>query len=463
MAIIRCPHCGTANREGSNFCNSCGVELRGQGAEQQQDENGIQPGSDSQSEPVAPPSAQVPAQQYGPSQGGAPGPLEESVDTGKSAVPEPMTEPGLRMDFRPEAKVSPRSDEEVPETTDISRLLTSVSGLLTPVDISVSAEDVEPYASRGAGEGENRGDLWRQVRTRMTTAPQVAGLPLVGTRFPAPDLQLRWIFALLAFAILVPAVSIFAWPTGSATQWPGVQEAFLTIDSLPANANVLVYWAYDPATAGELDLAAQPVTTHLLQKKARLSVVSLLPGGPATARRLINRAQIEWQRTENLTVTSRSTWSIPIVYLSGGPAMLALIADNPDAALGAAIPEATQGSAAAFADRPDLAIVFAAQADDVQHWLEQVQPLNNTPVVAVVAAGADPVSRPYWESEQLVGLVSGFDGAYSYQRLLDEQDRGDRASQLNMQIVLQDWGHFVFFLVIILGNFAAVVRRSDTD
>jgi hypothetical protein len=59
--------------------------------------------------------------------------------------------------------------------------------------------------------------------------------------------------------------------------------------------------------------------------------------------------------------------------------------------------------------------------------------------------------------------VSGFDGAYSYQRLLDQQDRGDRVSQLNMQLVLQDWGHFVFFLVIILGNFAAVLRRGGTE
>ena len=28
MSVVRCPHCGTANRAGSNFCNSCGTELR---------------------------------------------------------------------------------------------------------------------------------------------------------------------------------------------------------------------------------------------------------------------------------------------------------------------------------------------------------------------------------------------------------------------------------------------------
>ena len=460
MAIIRCPHCGTANREGSNFCNRCGVELHGitqpHGAD-------VQPESGSRMDSAAAPPTQEPEQKSAPNQERAQSAVDPLDDANRGTAPAPETEPGLRMDFRSAATVAPRSDDGGPAQTDFSRLLTSVSGLLAPVDITVSGEGEETYAPRSRSVDEGRGDLWRQVRMRMTTPPLVAGMPLIGARQPEPDLQLRWIFAILAFALIVPAVSIFAWPSGSATQWPGVAEAFLAIDSLPANANVLVYWAYDPATAGELDLEAQPVTTHLLQQRARLSVVSLLPGGPATARRLINRARVEWQRSENLTVTSKSTWNVPIVYLSGGPSVLALIANNPDAALNAAIPETAQGSVTAFGDRPDLSIVFAAQADDVQHWLEQVQPLSNTPVVAVVAAGADPASRPYWESGQLTGLVSGFDGAYSYQRLLDQQDRGDRVSQLNMQLVLQDWGHFVFFLVIILGNFAAVLRRGGTE
>ncbi|KKK47040.1 hypothetical protein LCGC14_3159210, partial [marine sediment metagenome] len=115
----------------------------------------------------------------------------------------------------------------------------------------------------------------------------------------------------------------------------------------------------------------------------------------------------------------------------------------------------------ALSGPPDLSIVFAAQADDVQHWLEQVQPLNQAPVVAVVAAGADPVVRPYLDSGQLAGLVSGFDGAYNYQRLLDEQAGRDDTGWLDMQLVLQDWGQFVFFLAIVLGNFAAVLSRGQ--
>ena len=106
--------------------------------------------------------------------------------------------------------------------------------------------------------------------------------------------------------------------------------------------------------------------------------------------------------------------------------------------------------------RPALAIVVAAQAEDVQQWLEQVQPLAPAPVVAFTGAGADPILRPYLASGQLQGLVSGFDGAASYQQL--------RARPLNytlnyagdgrwlQQLVAQNWGHVALLLILLLGN-----------
>ena len=62
---------------------------------------------------------------------------------------------------------------------------------------------------------------------------------------------------------------------------PGLEQAHRQIDSLQANSLVLVNWAYDPATAGEMDLVAQPIIEHLLQEQAKLIVFSQLPGGPA--------------------------------------------------------------------------------------------------------------------------------------------------------------------------------------
>ena len=112
-----------------------------------------------------------------------------------------------------------------------------------------------------------------------------------------------------------------------------------------------------------------------------------------------------------------------------------------------------------------LAVVFAAQAEDVQMWLEQVAPRNRAPVVAVTGAGADPLLRPYWESKQLVGLVSGFDGAASYTSLLAKSlpFNPPQVAALQPQLVGENIAMLVFFAIIVVGNLAALLggRRGD--
>jgi hypothetical protein len=111
----------------------------------------------------------------------------------------------------------------------------------------------------------------------------------------------------------------------------------------------------------------------------------------------------------------------------------------------------------------NLAVVFAAQAEDVQAWLEQVAVRNRVPVVAATGAGADPMLRPYLASGQLIGLVSGYDGAASYTALLDELPARSRERQLQLQLVGQNLATVVFLLLILAGNVAILVtgRRGD--
>jgi hypothetical protein len=120
-------------------------------------------------------------------------------------------------------------------------------------------------------------------------------------------------------------------------------------------------------------------------------------------------------------------------FLPGGAAVLPLLAAQP----------------------ADLAVLLAAQAEDVQHWLEQVTPRNQVPVLAVTAAGADLPLRPYLESGQLVGLVSGFDGAYQYNELLGQPSAAADVPLLRRQIVGQSYGAITLLAIVLLGNFVA--------
>lgn len=230
------------------------------------------------------------------------------------------------------------------------------------------------------------------------------------------------------------------------------------IDSLPPDAVVLVYWAYDPATAGELDLAARPIIRHLLEQRARLVGVSSLPAGPATARRVVDQVRQTRDAGGYFSEASRNPWPVHVTFLPGGVSTLPLVATDPATALGLDPNEA--GTQDLLVRPPVLSVVLAAQTDDVQQWLEQVQTRMGIPVVAVVGAGADPLLRPFMDSGQLRGLVSGFDGAYHYNRRVGVPPASAEARGLAQQVNAQNWAHGAILLLLVLGNLAALVGRG---
>jgi hypothetical protein len=226
-----------------------------------------------------------------------------------------------------------------------------------------------------------------------------------------------------------------------------------------SNSLVVVYWAYDPATSGEVNLAMQPVMRHLLQRRARIAVISTTPGGIATAERLIAQVRAD-QGLDNLALAADLAQPITYAFLPGGAASLPLFARDPTTALLENILLVPSEQRQELVQRPALIIAAAAQAEDVQNWLEQVQPLDFAPVVAVTTAGADPILRPYLDSNQLLGLVSGFDGAYAYRQLLQPFVAPEDTLALLRQIVLQNWGHVALLAAIALGNLAALLSRE---
>jgi hypothetical protein len=61
------------------------------------------------------------------------------------------------------------------------------------------------------------------------------------------------------------------------------------IQGLSAESTVLVAFEYGPAEADELNAVAEPILRHLLDQRARISIVSTRPEGQSTAAGLLNR------------------------------------------------------------------------------------------------------------------------------------------------------------------------------
>lgn len=456
MSISRCPHCGTANRAGSNFCNGCGTDLRNPDA---------RPEPPPAPEPPAEPPVQ--AQPEKPARTRRPRPARPATPEPEPPPADPPLagQPWLRLEFdagdEPEAE---SSGDEGPPGEDEPRLITGVQGLLAPIRVATNIGDDDlalPSTAPLPSTTDLSAEQIRLIRTLMAEEPAPA--PPLGAAPGRAGLSVGWVSALLALAVALPALLTLGGPRGEPMEWPGVAEAFNTVQTLTPENLVVVYWGYDPATAGEIDLAMQPVMRHLVERRVRLAVISTLPGGPAGARRLIAQVRTGVERPSALELAAESNWPATYTYLPGGAAVLPLVARDPEAALLDDPSAVTESTRNAVTRAPNLVVVAAAHAEDAQEWLEQVQPLERTPVIAVTGAGADPILRPYLDSGQLRGLVSGFDGGYSYQHLLEPFTPHTSPRRLALQVILQNWGHMALIVVIVLGNLTALLGRGGNE
>ena len=467
MATFDCPHCGYSNPIDAGFCRHCGTVLaRQQPPEAPDDES--------------PPGSSVSAEDQVE---GSPGPDEEKLGEN----PPSRTQGPINAHAGPQDEGEGRAQEaegaqeagaREPEADDEPQpLLGGLEGLL---DLA----DTQPFSTAGSGASDPvpnprtlSNDLTLDEEERRQLRQLFAEeLPLeAGAQPEAPPearaqaegrnrLQRRpWLEAVLFFG-LVGALLWGAEPPRRGTiqhALPGLEQARQQIEALAPNNLVLVNWAYDPATAGEMDFVAQPVVEHLLRKEAKLILISQLPGGPASARRVIARAEDTLRRPSRAQITANQ--AIEGGFLPGGAASLPLLGAAPAQALPVDprwVGLRDRFDIAGLTDSgPALSLVVAAASEDVRRWLEQVQPYNGAPVLAVTSAVADPSLRPYLNSGQLAGLVSGWDGGGAYIQRSERTQSIEEQARTSRLVSGLNWGIGILIAAILLGNLVGLTER----
>ena len=461
-----CPHCGKPNPLAATFCGACGAYLLSLDAVDLTDKTSAAAEEGPIFQPDNGTPIPIPAPELGPD------PVQ--------------TQPWLRPDFDqpdpPESGPSSlddqpwlRAENEAQETDPLprtapQRLVGGLQGLIEPIEIDQSLFQQEPATQSLSGVDDIPYETRRELRLLFAADVPILEEPAQENQQPSqPGGQGRglwrrnWIYGLLLAALLLGLWSANAAPNSRPHSWPGVSAAYSAIDSLPVDSVVLVNWAYDPSNAGEMDLAALPVIEHLVEKGARLLVVSQLPGGPATARRLIQVArsgasQAALSRQLDDTLVEGG-------YLPGGVASLPLLGQAPVQSVPVDMQGRSVGNRAAMTtlatDSPALLLILAARSEEVQRWIEQVQPLDGAPVVAVTSAAVDPAIRPYVDSGQITGLVSGYAGGIEYRTLMaDVLSKAGQESQ-RRHISGQNWALIVLLLVIAVGSLAGLAERRE--
>ena len=253
------------------------------------------------------------------------------------------------------------------------------------------------------------------------------------TRMPSNRL-LRWLIAILLFlavglpfttgantngAQIAPATSLVSSDLGASSK---------IIAGLAANVPVLVAFDYDPALSGELEAVAAPLMDQLLAKNVPLAFISTSPTGPALAEHFLLSTPLV-----NMYQYQSGVQYVNLGYLAGGPAGILYFANNPTEAM----QFTPAGQSVAWGTGPlqgiqklsnfEAVIILTGNADIGRDWIEQAGPLlGGTPMLMVISAQAEPMIRPYFDSGQIKGLVSGLSDAKIYEQAYNRPGLANR-------------------------------------
>jgi hypothetical protein len=235
----------------------------------------------------------------------------------------------------------------------------------------------------------------------------------------------RWaIAAVVLAAVSLPII------TGSPTfALPGLEPRelgalFNLVERLPTEQPVLVVFDYEAGYAGELEAVSGAFLDHLMSRGLLIASMSTRPTGSALAVRAVD-PHITRHSYEN------GQGIVHLGYLSGGPTAVQLFAVNPRAAVleGFALPDEMQEARQTVWQTPVLdrvqalsdfgmVTVITADSETARVWAEQARPnMGDSKLVVVLSAGAEPLVRPYFESDdpKVGGILSGLPAAAAYE------------------------------------------------
>jgi hypothetical protein len=232
-----------------------------------------------------------------------------------------------------------------------------------------------------------------------------------------------------------------------------VSEQLGVIDLQQPSSVALVSFDYTTATQGEMEPLAEDVISRLLGQGMRLISVSLEPEGAALAQRTLDRLLAE--RDEAYGVNMVNLGYVPgqvagVRELLTGRKQLSAISDFQEG-LTFAAPERATWSDVNNLGQVDIIVTLADNPVAARWWIEQMAtavPADDGEryLLAATSAMADPFLRPYLESQQLDGLLSGVNGAAAIEA--GRQNFGPARQMLDSQSM----AHLLIVILIALGT-----------
>ncbi len=426
----------------------------------------LEPANESEPAPVEQPEWLTKASSVGPMESPPEIPIEKPAETPPETHAEPPVEevasiapaeiPGWLEALRPAESIAPTGPVEDVSAADVVTAgpLSGLRGVIASQPSIIRPQKPPTYSIKlkVTEEQQERLKMMEELLADEEKPKPTSAKHVITTRN---------IFRLLVAAILLLPILWMIISNSRKTTTPqpgnipGVTEFAQQIQSLPQNAPVLMAFDYEAGYSGELNVAVSNVVTQLIKRNIYITLVSTTSSGPALAESIVHAASI------NVAGTAGAyTNYTDLGFLPGGTLGLLGLAASPRSILPYALDEknvwavAPLNSVASVSDFAAV-IVITNDPDTARIWIEQIGTKlqdRGTPLLMLTSSQAEPLIRPYYEANQVKGLIAGLTGGVAYARTVGNYAQNGTWDALSAGVT-------VSILVILVGSIAGVAVK----
>ncbi len=231
------------------------------------------------------------------------------------------------------------------------------------------------------------------------------------------------------------------------------KATFEFLGKLPADSVVLMVNSTGPSVEAELYPQTLTMARHLMSRNVKIVICSLAVEAPRYNDKLFDQwaAMYKYEPGKDYII---------LPYKAGGETAMAAIGRDIKSLY------TTDDDNKPLSGMPlwgrinsvkDFSCVIDISGGESQRWmLGHIQAPHKVPCIAAITAVILAVTQPYFSSGQLVGILSGLNGAAEYE--LQSKTPGPAASGMDAQSL----GHMWIVVLVIVGNIAYIVSRSQS-
>jgi len=307
----------------------------------------------------------------------------------------------------------PSSSFSSDQTLESRGALAGLQGVLPSVPGFTPTSKPKAYSIRlqASEEQQAHAELLEQILAAETAPVPIASFSALRT-----SRSLRWFLFILIFAAVTFGMmpgTLFSLPLGVPRE---VSRAADLSRSLPQGAPVLVAFDLEASRVGEVEAAAAPFFDQMIfYSHPNLTFISTSETGSLLAERFVAGPLADHYKNSGFTYSN-------LGYLPGGQLGIRDFVQNPRGTA-----QLDMYLQPAWASAPDnlnsLSELFMAMilvtdnADSARAWIEQTESAQNSlPVIVISSAQAAPMIQPYFESQQVNGMVAGLYGAAVFEQ-----------------------------------------------